>query len=113
MVFTGGVVTATKTLMVDISNNFLMAEGSEMIRGRYDHACGTFDLDGTSVVVVVGGDDGSNQVSTEIWDGTSNGWFEGIFDCGHRIKWILNYLYKKKNDTKAQYFNFVVYIPLM
>ena len=86
MVFTGGVVTATKTLMVDISNNFLMAKGSEMIRGRYDHACGTFDLDGTSVVVVVGGDDGSNQVSTEIWDGTSNGWFEGIFDCGHRIK---------------------------
>ena len=50
-----------------------------MIRGRYDHACGTFDLDGTNVVVAVGGDDGSNQVSTEIWDGTSSGWFEGIF----------------------------------
>ena len=79
MVLTGGVVTATKTLMVDTSKNFSMEEGPEMIRGRYDHACGTFDLDGTTVVVAVGGDDGSNQVSTEIWDGTNNGWFEGIF----------------------------------
>ena len=33
---------------------------------------------GKTTVIVAGGRDGSNSMSTEIWDGSYDGWVEGI-----------------------------------
>ena len=78
VVILGGRITEKKTLLVDISNNFSIKEGPTMIHGRDFHACGTFLLNGKTVVFTAGGYDGSKDISTEFWDPTSeDGWIKG------------------------------------
>ena len=78
VVFTGGVWSEKTTLIVNVTNNFEMVEGPNMNWGRYLHACGTFEYHGKSIVIVVGGASGNDELRTELWDPYSNsGWMEG------------------------------------
>ena len=78
IVFIGGTYAITHTIMVNITDDFSMAEGPPMLQPRYYHSCGSFELDGKIMVVVTGGYDGSDVISTELWDPESNeGFIEG------------------------------------
>ena len=80
VVFIGGAYAITNTILVNISNDFSMAEGPPMLQSRYYHSCGSFELDEKLMVVITGGYDGSEVISTELWDPESNdGFIEGIF----------------------------------
>lgn len=75
----GGRNTIATTLLVDISNNFTMKDGPSMINGRQNHACGTFEFYGKTMVIVAGnGIEGFDSTLTEVWDPSSNdGWVQG------------------------------------
>ena len=78
IVFIGGTYAITNTIMVNITNDFSMSEGPPMLQPRYYHSCGSFELDGKIMVVVTGGYDGSDVISTELWDPESNeGFIQG------------------------------------
>ena len=53
---------------------------------------------GKTTVIVAGGRDGSNSMSTEIWDGSYDGWVEGISKYLYSKTSILEYymILKKK-----------------
>ena len=62
--------------------------------GRYLHACGTFEYNGKSTVIVVGGAGGKDELRTEIWYPFSNyGWIEGNIDFFFffKIKYLFDF----------------------
>ena len=78
IIIIGGDGPKTKTIMVDVPNGFIMNEGPPLIHYRLGHACETFQLDGRTMVIVVGGLAGRYSNVTEIWDPMSQfGWQEG------------------------------------
>ena len=80
VVFIGGAYAITNTILVNISDDFSIVKGPPMLQSRYYHSCGSFNLDGKLMVVVTGGYDGSDVISTELWDPESNdGFIAGIF----------------------------------
>ena len=68
-----------QSLIVEVSKNFSMSQGPSLIQGRYDFSCGLFELNGNPAVIVAGGYDGFNSISTEIWvqNSSNNGWLVG------------------------------------
>ena len=92
IVFIGGTYAITNTIMVNITNDFSMSEGPPMLQPRYYHSCGSFELDGKIMVVVTGGYDGSDVISTELWDPESN---EGFIEGNIKVHIsILNHLHR-------------------
>ena len=71
------------TLIVDISNNFTMKYGPQMIDDRFEHSCGSIYHNGKTYMVVAGGRSkttGKDLPTVELWDPTSDeGWIKGIF----------------------------------
>ena len=71
------------TLIVDISNNFTMKYGPQMIDDRFEHSCGSIYHNGKTYMVVAGGRSkhtGKDVPTVELWDPTSDeGWIKGIF----------------------------------
>ena len=74
------VITEGKNaLMIDISDieNLTINAGPGLIHERYYHASGTFNYNGTTVVIVAGGDVNGTQ-SCEYWDlDLNHGWVQG------------------------------------
>ena len=70
------------TLIVDISNNFTMKYGPQMIDDRFEHSCGSIYHNGKTYMVVAGGRSkhtGKDVPTVELWDPTSDeGWIKGI-----------------------------------
>ena len=65
--------------MINISDieDLKINAGPELIHERYYHASGTFIYNGTTVVIVAGGDVHGNQ-SCEYWDlDLNHGWIQG------------------------------------
>ena len=71
------------TLIVDISNNFTMKYGPQMIDDRYVNSCGSIYHNGKMYMVVAGGTSkrtGRELDTVELWDPTSDeGWIKGKF----------------------------------
>ena len=92
---TGGRNSIATTLLVDLSNNFTMKEGPPLINGRQNHACGTFEFDGKTMVILAGnGIEGFDSTLTEIWDPSSNdGWVQGNKTDYFFINWLTQLIF--------------------
>ena len=78
VILTGGYANDGNTLLVDTANNYTMNAGPKLLKDRYNHGCGMFDLDGKIFVIVAGGDSGFSLLSdSEILEAGSNQWIQG------------------------------------
>ena len=79
VIIIGGDYSYSQTVLVDVGRNFSMSPGPPLLHDRWNHACGTFNYNGKTIVIVAGGYDLSGtNLSTELWDPISGyGWVEG------------------------------------
>ena len=76
----GGYNQDGKTLYVN-TTDFSMVPGETMTIPRYQHACGTFEYEGTRTAIVVGGYGFLFATrDSEILDPTRNRWVRGKVD---------------------------------
>ena len=80
VILTGGFGNHGETLLVTIPKNEMIS-GPKLLHERYYHGSGVFTNEGVEVVVVAGGYNGHEFLtSTEIWIPSSgSGWIEGNF----------------------------------
>ena len=80
VILTGGYANNGDTLLVDTANNFTMTAGPKLLKDRYNHGCGMFELDGKIFVIVAGGDSGFTSLTdSEILEAGSNQWIQGKY----------------------------------
>ena len=89
VILTGGIDNLGGTLIVDIASpNYPMIPGPQMLHKRYYHASGTFIVNNVTVLIVAGGYDGHEFLSsTEIWVPSMDvgSWQPGIFNILHGV----------------------------
>ena len=74
----GRVNSNHKVWIVDLLNDFSISEGPSLNVPRFGHTCGKMVINGSTLIVVAGGSDGSNCLdSVEILEYGSDQWIQG------------------------------------